>query len=172
MSKRRLLTGVVTTAALSALVTGATLSLFTDTAENNSNTFTAGTVDIDQVSTFTCSVEADNLAPGDSGTCTVEVTYEGTLDAWLGVTASTSGDLFGGANPLRVDLPAGVDVDGIRVLGQVSEGDTVVIEVDWEFPLEAGNEYQGKNGQVDLTVYAVQARNNTRNDGSGPISWN
>lgn len=171
MSKRRLIASVTTTAALSALITGATFSLFTDSAANNSNTFTAGTVRLGDVSTFTCGIDADNIAPGDSGACNISVTYEGSLDAWLGLTATTSGALFAGDHPLSVALP-GTEADGVYVINHVSNGDTEEITIEWSFPLEAGNEYQGATGEINLNIQAVQSKNNTKDDGSGPISWN
>lgn len=170
MSKR-LLASVATTAALSALIAGATFALFTDTAENSGNTFTAGTVSLGELTPFTCDIsDVDNLAPGDSGQCTVSVQYRGSLDAFVGVDVEASGALFEGDTPIVYQISA-PKVDGTYVLGEFSNGEDATVTIDWTFPLEAGNEYQGATGQIDLTFKAVQSRNNGSGNGA-PNSWN
>lgn len=170
MSKRRLLASVATTAALSALITGATFALFSDTAENKGNTFTAGTVKLGDTSKFTCSLDASNIAPGDSGECTVTVKYYGSLDAFIGVDVTASGALFEGANPITYTV-SGTEVNGTYVLGEFSNGEKATAAINWTFPKEAGNEYQGATGQIDVVFKAVQSRNNGSGTGA-PESWN
>ncbi|MBO8157360.1 MAG: hypothetical protein H0Z32_13015 [Bacillaceae bacterium] len=166
--KKKLGMAIAGTALGASLVVGGTAALFTDTATNEGNTFTAGTVDIVDVTdgaVFSATQFIDNLAPGDSETATLTIKNEGSLDAWVQVYgATTSGDLFGG------DYPVQVNYDDSIVL--IPAGETATFDVDYYFPLEAGNEYQGATGNVDFQIRAVQVRNNLNDSESGPESWN
>jgi len=171
---KKILMSLATVGALSALITGASFALFTAQTENQNNTFTAGTVRLGSVTGFTCGVNANNMAPGDSGSCTVKVTYTGSLEAWIGVDYEAEGDLFEGDNPMTISLSGGngATVDGIYVLGKYSDGQEATVTVSYDFPAEAGNAYQEAEGEIELSFVAVQARNNTNDAGNGPISWN
>lgn len=167
---KRILLSLATVGALSALITGATFALFTAESENLNNTFTAGTVKFGEDFETSCDLSASNIAPGDSGTCTYEIAYVGSLEAFVGVEHSASGDLFAGKHPMTYTINGSSD-SGIILLGTANSGDTVSADVEWSFPLAAGNEYQGKSGSITLKFKAVQVRNN--DDGSGnPSSWN
>jgi len=174
---KRILLSLATVGALSALITGATFALFTAQTENLNNTFSAGTVSLGNVALGACDIgDPDNLAPGDSGSCTVEVTYSGSLEAFIGVQFSTEGALFGGLHPVSVSLTGGEgNHKGYYLLGKYDDGDKAEVTVDWSFPIDAGNDYQGASGTVNLKFVAVQARNNTETAPGGfeaPISWN
>ncbi|HEY3363725.1 MAG TPA: TasA family protein [Symbiobacteriaceae bacterium] len=180
MFAKRMALSLLAVGVTSLIVTAATFALFTAQTTNQNNTFTAGTVTLGSPTPFTCMVNAggntNNLAPGDSGACTVSVTYTGSLDAWLGVDVASSGDLFTlDANHAMITaVKSGAttltpDMTGRYVLGQYSNGQTASAEIDYSFPLAAGNNYQGKSGQISLSFHAVQSRNNTT--GSGPTSW-
>lgn len=171
---KRILLSLATVGALSALITGASFALFTASTENENNTFTAGTVQLGEVTGFTCDVDADNLAPGDEGECTVSVTYSGSLDAWIGVEYLVEGELFEGEDPMQVSFDGGYDFEGTYVLGKFADGEDATVTVKYVFPITAGDEYQGASGEIELSFKAVQARNNTKTvDGKeGPISWN
>ncbi|TCT26500.1 putative ribosomally synthesized peptide with SipW-like signal peptide [Melghiribacillus thermohalophilus] len=171
--KKKLGMAIAGTALGASLVVGGTTALFTDTATNEGNTFTAGTVDIVDVTegaVFSASQFVDNLAPGDSETATLTIRNEGSLDAWVEVyDATTSGDLFEG------DYPVELTFDDSAVL--VPAGGETTVEVSYHFPIEAGNEYQGATGNVDFQIRAVQSRNNSvDHDGGGtydgPANWN
>lgn len=170
---KKILVSLATVGALSALVTGASFALFTAEAVNENNTFSAGTVTFDNMTGFTCDINTDttNMAPGDSGTCNVSVTYSGSLDAWVGVSYEAVGDLFMGATPMTVAVNGTWD-GSFYVLGQMTDGDTATATITYNFPLAADNSYQGASGAIDLTFKAVQARNNTNGTNDGPISWN
>jgi spore coat-associated protein N len=177
MIAKRLSMSLLAVGAVSLMVTAGSFALFSASTTNQNNVFTAGTVGLGAPTAFTCSVHAGGLAPGDSGACAVSVTYTGSLDAWLGVGYSTSGDLFGGANPMQItDVKSGptslLTVGGKRVIGQRTTGQNAPVSVEYTFPLAAGNEYQGKSGAIDLMFYAVQARNNTNVPVTGPNAWN
>lgn len=70
---------------------------------------------------------------------------------------------------LRESIPVNISFDGDAVL--IPAGETATFEVSYDFPLEAGNEYQGDSGEVTFNIQAVQARNNTNEAGDGPVSW-
>ncbi|HZS13688.1 MAG TPA: TasA family protein [Candidatus Dormibacteraeota bacterium] len=110
MSKKRLLLtagGITTVAAAGMLVAGTTFGLFSSTPASESNNFTAGTVTLSSDATGVCST-ATNIAPGDGSACTFKASYNGSLDAFLGLdvlietqhaTASGSGGTaHGGTN--------------------------------------------------------------------------
>ncbi|GAW91970.1 TasA family protein [Calderihabitans maritimus] len=159
-------------ALVSALVGGATFALFTDEATNSNNTFAAGTIDIelndnsdDDIVSFTVS----NIAPGDSGGTTIKVDNEGSLDLRYDVSIDVDGALFDGNHPIIVTLK---DPDG-GVLFQTSEdgeydlnrvlaanGGTETLTLEWSFPQDADNTYQGQEGSFDLTFSAEQIKNN------------
>lgn len=170
---KKILMSLATVGALSALVTGASFALFTASTTNENNTFSAGTVTLGDLVPFSCGVnDTGNMAPGDSGSCTVSVEYTGSLDAWIGVDFTTSGVLFGGANPMTVDFGTYNLVGGKYVLGEYSDGEDATVTVNYNFPLAAGNEYQGESGSIDLMFHAVQSKNNTNGTSTGPNAWN
>jgi spore coat-associated protein N len=170
---------LASTALGAALIGGGTFALFTDTATNNNNTFTAGKLDISDFpdnGVFTQTVNFANLAPGDSENATLTITNNGTLDAWVRVDpngTTTTGDLFSGDNKLQLNLDQ-------NVYFVAANGGQATLTVGYEFPKAAGNEYQGKRGTATFKVQAVQVRNNTTDsngngdlsDEAGPDSWN
>lgn len=166
---KRILLSLATVGVLSALITGSTLALFTADPKSQSNTFSAGTVTLGSIAVAEC--DAKNLAPGDSHTCTVEVKYTGSLEAFIGVQVSKSGDLFAGSKPATVELSGGQDWHkGYYLLGKYADNGKASVTATVRFPAEAGNGYQGAKGTVTLTFVAVQAKNNEQN--GKPKSWN
>lgn len=169
---KRLSMSLLVIAAVSLMVGSATYALFTATSSNINNTFTTGTVSFGD--DFVGGFSIDNIAPGDSGSEeAARVTYVGSLKAYIGINATVSGDLFEGTHPLDLTLSAmGTDVaaDGnTYAVGIVENGAEIAVTADWSFPLEAGNEYQGKSGEVNFVIKAVQHRNN--DNGAEPIAW-
>jgi spore coat-associated protein N len=175
--KKQLLGAAMATAIGAAAIGGGTYALFTDTAANTGNTFTAGTVVIDDVtngSAFTATSFVGNMAPGDSESGTIKIKNNGSLDAFVKIKdVTTSGALFGGTTPVIVDY----DNDGVVMIPANTES---TFNVTYSFPLAAGNSYQGATGSVDFNVQAVQVRNNyndTNSSGSYDAgdtvkSWN
>ncbi len=47
-------------------------------------------------------------------------------------------------------------------------GDSAKVTYNWNFPLNAGNDYQGASGTLFLNADAIQASNNINSDGTGP----
>lgn len=177
MSIKKKLGGAILTTALGAtLIGGGTFALFHSSAENAGNTFTAGTLKISDITggaVFKDSVNIGNLAPGDKDTKTLTIQNDGNLDAWVKIDSFTTnadnnpnnniGDLFEGAHKVKVTY------DSAPVL--VPAHSAHKFNVAYNFPVIAGDEYQGKTGQVTFNVKAVQARNNTNNADNGPVSW-
>jgi len=168
--KKKIGGAIMATALGAALIGGGSYALFTDTAVNAGNTFTTGGVTIDDVNTtFTATQYFDNLAPGDSESWTVTIKNTDTLGAWVKVADlpdayTTSGDLFGGTHPLTISPN--------NEVFHLAPGEEVDFTFTYAFPLDAGNEYQGKSGTLDIKFVAVQSRNNTNSANNGPESWN
>jgi spore coat-associated protein N len=159
--------------ALGITLAGAgTYALFTSTTVNSGNTFTSGQVLINDSTTGTLSSQAldfGNLAPGDHGTVSMTVKNNGTLDAWVRINtvdsdASKTGGLFAGATPLQL-----IYAPDVINLAPGASHDFVVT---YDFPLTADQTYQGAAGTFNVKVDAVQARNNTNADQTGPVAWN
>ncbi|CCQ96160.1 putative Spore coat protein [[Clostridium] ultunense Esp] len=167
MLKKKLGYALATTALGAMIVAGGTFALFTSEASNEGNTFTAGTVviqDHTDGAIFDVTQFYDNLAPGDHESATITVSNSGTLDAWVKLdNADVSGALFEGNHPLVLTLDNSVK--------RIPAGGSATFTVGYSFPLEAGNEYQGATGEATIHVKAVQARNNTNEGNTGPISW-
>lgn len=175
MFKKRLALSLLTVATISMLVAGASFALFTAETSNAGNTITAGTVTLGTpVSTI---ANIANVAPGDSGSQSLAVTYTGNLNAWVGLDTIATGDLLtadGGKFELTIS-------DGTKtynnnaanqVVGLLANGDSRTFIVSWNLPLNTGNDAQGDSASVSLKVHAVQAKNNTNSTNDGPISWN
>ena len=151
--KTKMFMSMLVIALAAALVGGATMALFTDTAANAGNTFTAGTVEI-TVGTTTLAANATNMAPGDTRDGSFVVTNAGTLELRYSVSAATTGDLFGGPTPAVV---GGLGDDQNVVL---APGASATVSFTVALPIGAGNDYQGDGGTVDFTISAVQTANN------------
>lgn len=161
---KRVYLSLATVAAIAAVTTAGSFALFTSETRNANNTFATGTVSIGDITGT--AINVTNLAPGDTGSAGgLSVTYTGSIEAWIGVKATPSGDLFAGATPLSVTVTAdgenvALDSAWHALTNQYTNGANVPIGVDYEMPLAADNSYQGKTGEVHLEVKAVQARNN------------
>lgn len=175
--KKKIALAMISTAMGAALVGAGSFALFTDSATNAGNNFTAGTVDITDVTggaALSTTAFIGNLAPGDAENATLTIRNDGSLDAWVRISSATNngngnfgdgvGDLFEGPTPLTISY------DGGAVL--VPAGGQTTFNVGYSFPLAAGNDYQGDTGSVTFNVDAVQARNNTNVGNTGPIAWN
>ncbi len=150
-----------------ALIGGGSFALFTSQTTNDGNTFTSGGVTITDLkeSTLTATNYFSNLAPGDSETWTVNIKNANSLDAWVKVEDLVkTGDIFIGNTPLQIK-----DLTGTIL---VKAGETKPFTFEYKFPLTAGNEYQGKKGNLTIKFQAVQVRNNTNTANDGPLSWN
>lgn len=178
MLAKRLSLSLLAVGVISLIVSAASFALFTAQTTNENNTFTAGTVTIGNLTG--CGNTINNIAPGDSGTFNCQVTYTGNLDAWLGLSTTSGGDLMtcDGANSLQVAITSGAQSFGTNAADQVigaapvSNGTTKTFTVNWNLPLAAGNSCQGDTANVALQVKAVQSKNNTNAANNGPNAWN
>lgn len=167
MFGKRIAMSLLAVGVTALIVSAASFALFTAQTTNSDNTFSAGTVTLGAVAG--CANTINNIAPGDSGSFTCDVTYTGSLSAWVGYTAAMTGDLAScdGANSLQVsNLASSKTVIG----GVASNGDHRAMTFNWNLPLAAGNSCQGDSALVTVNFYAVQSANNTT--GAGPTSWN
>ena len=149
------------------LVGGATLALFTDTAENTGNSFTAGTLEIGlDKADGNLYFDYANIAPGDSGQADIVVTNTGSLELRYRFNdlAKVGYLLTGGDHPIEFTLETSGgtiittgDAGSFFTLAP-SASDTVTIS--WAFPIEANNTYQGEIGTLGISVYAEQTKNN------------
>lgn len=164
---KRFYLSLVALAAIAALLTAGSLALFSDTATNQGNTFTAGTVNLtDGTQT---AIHLNPVAPGDpSQSATYAVTYDGNLAAWLGVTVGIT-------NPDNCFVVTVKDEglvaypDGLTVL-PVIPGATKTFTITENLPLSAPNSCQGAIAGATIAVKAVQSDNNPLVNGV-PV-WN
>lgn len=71
-------------AAAASLIAGTTFGLFSATAPSQNNTFSTGTVTLDQTATTACTFS--NIVPGDTASdCNYTATYTGSTPAWMAV---------------------------------------------------------------------------------------
>ena len=89
--RNRLLLAVGAVGTMGVLVTATSFALFTSQSSAQTDSFAAGTVILTSGSS-NCTFS--NLEAGDSRSCTYQVTYTGSLDAWitLGVTSTSTAE--------------------------------------------------------------------------------
>ena len=144
---KKILISLMAIALVVGLVGAGTMAYFSDTETSTGNTFTAGTLNI-TLGTSSWSAGFDNMKPGDTVTFTLPVNNEGSLPLNYTVTTTLSGTLAGGTNPCtQVTAPTS---------GSLDVGGSVNIVVSITMPVAAGNEYQGQNGTLNVTIDAVQ----------------
>ena len=158
--KSRIFMSMLVIALAAALVGGATMSIFTAQGETNEETYAAGTVKIvagDQ--TFYEIDTLKNMAPGDTINGEFVVENTGSLPLWFQVTAVTeevegseNNYLFGGSYPAEVTI---ADYDN-----ELDPEKDTTIGFSVHLPLQAGNEYQGAQGQLKFLVNAEQSAHN------------
>jgi hypothetical protein len=192
LSRKRLLVAAGTLTALGAattLVAGVTFGLFSaGVAQTPANTFTAGTVTLTQTASTSCTIAA--MEPGDASTgwttpgtdtpCTFQVTYTGTLGAFIGlgvVATPAIGGLYNGTSTgLQFLLTDGAGtsyttggvihtntatpLDPLFTNDDAAGTTTHTFTVNYQLPLSATNSQQGLSTTLTLTAYAVQDSNN------------
>lgn len=147
------------------LIGAGTFALFTASASNTGNTFTAGDlgISLDQQDPngekyFTI----NNMAPGDTNSRNFIVTNTGSLELRYDIAETLTGDLAAGPDGLKITIK---DADG-KV---VTPGDNNIVlapkasnvyTVTYELPKTAGNWYMDKTATLGITVNAEQTANN------------
>lgn len=90
-TKIRVVAGLFAMLFVSVVATRASMSAFSDTTENSSNQWTAGSVTLtDNDSGVALFDNLTNLTPGDSEVDCIEVTYSGSLDAAVKLYGATT----------------------------------------------------------------------------------
>lgn len=167
------LAGVVGVGAVAALAVGASFALFTAQTSTTGQTFTAGSVSFNGTHTGTCTTDVGNMEPGDTGSCSVSVKYNGSLPAYIGAEASGSGYL---TNALSFQIN-GTSQNGttpVLIGNSATDGHgSYSTTVDYTFSSSADNTYQTTTSTVTVTFFAVQCSNNGLNtDGTLSNSLN
>lgn len=108
ISKRRALiagSGVLVVGAAGLIVAGSTFGFFSATATGLTNTFSAGKVSLSQSAASACTVT--KAQPGDFGTCTMTVTYTGTVSggAYLALDVTVTGTAGSPVTPYGAGSP-------------------------------------------------------------------
>ncbi|MFC4766516.1 TasA family protein [Effusibacillus consociatus] len=170
--KEKIGLALATTALGASLVGAGTFAIFTDSATNTANTFTAGTLNIEKEGEVEFTGNVTNLAPGDSGTETFDIANRGNLQLRYDVAqAITNGAIpltgVNAATDLAFTIQRSVD-NGVT-WSNVTPGDNNFVlnpgavdkyRVNYSLPLAAGNAYQGGSASYQLTFSAEQTRNN------------
>lgn len=172
--KKKMGAALFTTAMGAALIGGGTFALFTSQATNDGNTAQAGTLSISDITgplgDGSAAFTVSNMAPGDTGTATVTIKNNGSLDAWVAIdSAIDTGDL---APVLDITAPTAAVI--------IPAGQSAPFIVNYSLQRGAGNEYQGDSAALDIKFKAVQSKNNLNDpngdgdtsDANGPASWN
>ena len=107
--KKSILFSLMVIGAVAAMITAATSAVFTDSVSSGVNQFTTGTLDISSPSTATWSVSvgAGGLAPGDEVYQQVDVSNAGTLGLKY-----TAAQVVAGDSGLAAQLDYGIAVIG------------------------------------------------------------
>lgn len=103
---------------VSVLVVSSSRAAFVDTTDNATNTFSAGDVVLNDDDTGSVLFNVANLAPGDSRTRCIAVTYTGSLTADVHLYGTVGGN--GLAQYLDLDIDVGSGGDFASCTGFVS----------------------------------------------------
>ncbi len=170
--------GVVGVGAIAALAIGASFALFTSTATGGTQTFTAGTVNLYNPITETCTANVSNMEPGDTATCQFQVDYNGSLPTYVGAEASATGAL---TPELSFTINGNSQgTDPVLIGNSYSDGSgPYTASVAYTLSINADNPYQNTSAVVTVTFYAVQCSNNWAGGSAaneqcaapGPASW-
>lgn len=140
------------------LVGGTSIAFFSDTAEQHANPFSSGKLVVSLKNNHDDQfIDISNLQPGERGSSTFTISNPGTLDFSYQIEIHQSGTLTEGDHPLAITLQ---DSQGNQVplnaKRNLSPGGEETLEVIWQLPFDAGNEYQGASAHLSLYVHASQ----------------
>ena len=91
--QRKILSSLIVLAAAAAVVGGATYAAFSGTTTNADNSFEAGNVQIEDNDSGSAMFTVPSLAPGDSRTRCIRITYRGSLAAGVRLHGTPAGGL-------------------------------------------------------------------------------
>jgi predicted ribosomally synthesized peptide with SipW-like signal peptide len=141
---------------------GSAFAYFTSTATATANTFTAGTVKValtNSGSSTTATTGLGNLAPGDTAIFDYTVVNTGTIAANVTITPTITGSIILGQT--NDPVITGVTIGGIAatnnsgiwsVTGSLASTASETVVVTVSFPSDAGNQYQGLTGSLNVKV--------------------
>ena len=142
------------------LIGGATMAWFTSEDTNTDNSFAAGTFEIsldkdDQVEKY---FNIENTFPGDEGSANIVVINEGSLPMDYSFTLATRGELFAGEFPVQIKINdiAGNQITDLGAERRLKPGQSEEFVIFYLMPKEAGNDYQGATGSLDIKVTGNQ----------------
>src|SRR3989344_3849899 len=163
-----------------AVVASATGAFFSDEEVSQTNTFAAGTLDLEVDGGFgfatTTPFTVSDLMPGDTGSEDVPFTVDN--DAWFRVTidktASSSGDPHDAFTAALGITPAleGADSGSITLaqdgstftaVNPLSPDDTYILTIEWNLPTTTEDVAQAGSANVVGTLQVVQTANNIPN---------
>ncbi|GAA0652573.1 TasA family protein [Salarchaeum japonicum] len=180
LTRRRVLASLLVISLAAAGAGAGTMAYFSDTETSTDNTVSAGTLDLqlDDGDSDVTLVEVSEAAPGDSGSTTLNVSNNGTIDGTLSIDFDVSSAENGivepeegvDNSPSDSELPENLQVkltsdDAPNVgwvnasdLGTYSEfatleaGEEVEYTVEWRIVSDAGNEIQSDSATVNATI--------------------
>lgn len=163
--KSKLVSSIATMSLAAALVGGATFAWFTASASNDNNQFTAGTVilgvydNATGLEKTTPMFELDSIAPGDSGSYDLKVKNTGSLELKYKMILNANGGLFAAPYPVTVKVFNGsTEITNLGLRRTLASGSSETLTVKWEFPQDAGDQYQGATGSFGLTFDGIQTK--------------
>ncbi|MBI4213538.1 MAG: hypothetical protein HY534_04445 [Chloroflexi bacterium] len=121
---RAVLTGVLVLGALSGFIERGTFAYFTDSATSATNTFAAGTIDLENTPSSAL-ITFSNMIPGDKVTTQLTISNEGTLDMRYAVSdtvTNTDSKGLGAQLTLTIKVDATCDSDNFDSGGTVVYG--------------------------------------------------
>ena len=175
--KSRILVSMLVIALAAALVGGATMSIFTAQGVTDEQTYAAGTVLLDvteeKILDTGTTMAIGNMAPGDTIEGEFKVENAGTLPLWFNVGYEASGFLFTGESEGGEEAVLNEEngdgekhnatvtiIDKEFLPKELAPGEKETIRFKVHLPREAGNEYQGAEGQLKFLVNAEQSAHN------------
>ncbi|MFW6436950.1 MAG: TasA family protein [Halococcoides sp.] len=182
---RVVLVGIAAIGLAAALAGAGTMALFSDTEQIEDNRVSAGTLDLavdGNNGQSTTVLNVSNAKPGDSGTETITLSNEGTIDGYVDVNLSEAAN-DEGANPepepdtgvdgdlgdeLEVSLVANgttvangtandiFDGRSVDTDAKIPAGEEAELTLEWEIPKDTGNKIMGDSVTADATIQLDQ----------------
>jgi signal peptidase len=158
-TKKKTVASLLVLGLLLALIAGGTFAAFTATASNDNNSFTTGTLMVDQPAlNVSGGWTITNAFPGFSQSHAFTVRNGGTVPLNWTASIAGSGTLFGPVNdPDGADDNNPATVSLTPTSGELDPGTSTTVTGIFNMPVAAGNGYQDTAGAVTLTVNGTQA---------------
>jgi predicted ribosomally synthesized peptide with SipW-like signal peptide len=165
MRRKTLITGSLLIAVLLSAAVGGAYAVFTDTEAMHVE-FEAGTINIalngedNLYQEFALNPEGyDDWKPGDQEEFPIVIDNIGTNKAWIQVYVYPTGPWTEGAADLWEIAKYQVTGPGEWNQWLVEPGESITLNLEIDFPQEAGNKFQGAQADLLVLVVAKQWRN-------------